>query len=439
MNKAELKAKWGKYCDTDELLAITMGLLKKHKFPNKELGVCNMLDTYFTNKQGLIEMFMQSKYYAGNMRICLDQEMTRTSKADDVRNFCREFIARSNAYDAIISRIDEHGKSMVDYLKTNKSVLSPKDFADKELVDKLKANGKNLSQFNSDGVLEKSQDKYNDFYHCITDGFARNTGSTVSESLVERTSSMRLPVSLTAGMKTSRAFNKVCIAYGIDKAHPQEVTNADGTKRTVYPYDKLFAEYSDLVSGLKRKMKFFISVNPLDYLTMSFGVNWQSCHSIATHGGWCGGTMSYMLDSTSIITFVHSDIPDTIEEGKIYRNMFHFNGSALVQSRIYPQGNDGATDLYEEFRNIVQAEIADMLKVENSWVKKPADKNWRDNITTVGVHYKDYNANNGSNMTYLKGTTNHSITIGHNRVCVSCGQEITTDDNKSYLTHYNCR
>lgn len=439
MNKAELQAKWGKYCDTDELVDITMALLKKHKFRNTELGVCNMLDKYFTNKQGLIEMFMQSKYYAGNMRICLDVEMTRQNDTSEIKNFCNSFVNKINAYGALTTKVDEHGKTMADYLKTGRRALAPKDFLEKEIVDSLKANGENLMKFNSEGFLESSVQKYNDIYYFIGSDFYHNTGSTISSELAEKAAKMSIPVKLTEGMKTSRAFNKICTAYGLDKAHPTVVRNADGTERTVYPYDKLFAEYSDLVSGLKRKVKFFISVNPLDYLTMSFGVNWHSCHSIATHGGWCGGTMSYMLDTTSIITFVHNEIPELIEEGKIYRNMFHFNGSTLVQSRIYPSANDGATDLYEEFRNIVQAEIANMLKVDNAWVKKDIKGDWRNHITSVGVHYKDYNSNNSSNMTYLKGTSNHNMTIGHNRICVACGGEITSSDNKSMLTHSNCR
>ncbi|MBQ4155309.1 MAG: hypothetical protein IJD90_00720, partial [Clostridia bacterium] len=174
-------------------------------------------------------------------------------------------------------------------------------------------------------------------------------------------------------------FHKICHYYGVDKS---PVSKTDSRGRVQKVYDIEFAKYADMVSGGKRKIKFFISVNPLDYLTMSFGVNWASCHTIdrenrrrmdnSYSGAYCGGTMSYMLDHVSIVTYVHNTMPESYETGKVYRNMFHLGGDGvLLQGRVYPQGNDGCTDLYKEFRGIMQKELTKLLGLErNSWMKR---------------------------------------------------------------------
>ena len=215
---------------------------------------------------------------------------------------------------------------------------------------------------------------------------------------------------LKAGTKTSRAFNKVCVNYGVDKF--------DG-------YNKIFAKYADLVSELTREMYFVISVNPLDYLTMSVGINWQSCHHIR-HGSYKGGCMSYMLDGTSMITFVVENVEGPIHEiPKVYRQMFHYNNNYLfLQNRLYPQGNDGATDLYSKFRGFVTDEFADLLNVANNWEVSNVAGN---RIESSGTHYCDYYYNASCKM-FAPTSKNSALrsgemTIGHTGICVNCGKE----------------
>jgi hypothetical protein len=211
----------------------------------------------------------------------------------------------------------------------------------------------------------------------------------------------------------------------------------------------MFAEYSDAVSGLCRKLTYVISVNPYDYLTMSFGKSWASCHTIDKNnrrnmpnsysGQWCGGTLSYMLDSTSIITYVVDKGEDVQTSGKIYRNMFHYGNNILVQSRVYPQANDGATDLYKKFRDFMQTEMAAILGLENNlWTIKPGTGACRDWTRTHGSHYSDYVSFSSCNVTYpseRKGDI-HSIDIGHDGICPYCGE---SHSMSSWLSHGTCR
>jgi hypothetical protein len=235
---------------------------------------------------------------------------------------------------------------------------------------------------------------------------------------------------LKSGTKVSRAFNAVCTHYGIDKFDPQTKTIVrDGQviEKTVYPYDKLFAEYSDLVSCLKRKMNFIISLNPLDYLTMSDGINWHSCHSIRGGGGWKNGCLSYMLDTTSIITFVINEEDRPIHEiPKVYRQMYHYENDLFIQNRLYPQGNDGATNLYDKFRGFMIEEFSELLGVEEEWKAESGAGNCSSHINSRGCHYTDYTSRNDCSIFYPVSKENQitkqMMTVGHGGVCIKCGR-----------------
>ena len=66
MAKHDLSEKWSKYCNTDKLVDDIMELLRENGHRCSEHGVCVLLDTYFTNKEPLIKLFMTSKHYIGD-------------------------------------------------------------------------------------------------------------------------------------------------------------------------------------------------------------------------------------------------------------------------------------------------------------------------------------------------------------------------------------
>lgn len=433
MNKAELKNLYGGYCDTDKLVDDMMALLSKYRHRNSEHGVCKLLDEYFRNKASLIELLSKSSHYAGDMRIILDMELERENKSYDISDFCSRFGAKVGASKHLLVSTDAHGKKVTDYLKTGVSKINIKDLDNEEIMGKLTKARENLDQFTDEGYTKESDANYGRFMNSICNNGMRYVyGSTLNEGQAASLNG-RADYKLAPGMKTSRAFNRICTYYKINEC-PQ--------------YNKLFAQYADMVSGLKRKLKFFISVNPLDYLTMSFGNSWASCHTIDKNnirrmpndysGMYCGGTLSYMLDKTSIITYVHTSIPDDVEEGKLYRNMFHYDYPILVQSRVYPQGNDGNTDLYKIFRGIVQNEFAELLGLqENMWTK--SGRNVSSYTNSSGVHYRDYTSFGSANVSYPKeckeDVGDALINIGHNGICPYCGEEYSTS---GYLSHGRC-
>lgn len=469
MTREELKQVWGKYCDTDKLVTEMQTLLRSNNIRNYTNGICEMLNVFFRNKASIIEMMQNSDNYVGDLRIMVDTQMNRYNTRNVISDFVRTFYDNVEADKILLKYKDGDGKTIHDYFKIGKTKVTVKDVTDGKM-NTISFN-KWDKVFDSTGATQASMMNSRRFYDTIT-CFNGYTSPTVTAALSNMLNQRHTGLKIAEGTKTSRAFNKVCHLYEIDSVAngiavkvtsgakfvdgtevPNDVIGREikvksvdgdnvmltGVNKAVdkkylsnVKYNKLFAEYSDMVVEKKRNIKFYISVNPIDYLTMSVGRSWRSCHAFG--GSWFGGTVSYMLDSVSIITFVHDEVPTNFAtEGKIYRTMFHYKDGTLLQSRVYPQGNDGCTNLYAEFRKIMQNEISDMVGSVNSWTRHSLDSF---TIRSVGNHYKDYLHNGSCNVTVLGNNHISDMTIGHINVCPVCGREEPL--NSCQITHYNC-
>ena len=139
-------------------------------------------------------------------------------------------------------------------------------------------------------------------------------------------------------------------------------------------YEREFAKFADAINPLTIKRHTCLSLHPVDFLLQSNGNSWRSCHYIGDNaddaGCYCTGTVSYMLDPTSMVFYTVSGTydGDYIEhEKKITRNMFAYENGILLQQRIYPQATDGSDDIYKQYRNIVQEIFAYCEDQPNLW------------------------------------------------------------------------
>ena len=230
------------------------------------------------------------------------------------------------------------------------------------------------------------------------------------------------------GQKTSRVVNKACQILGIDKV--------DG-------YNKAFARYADSLSPMIIKRHTILSINPLDYLTMSFGNSWASCHTIdkenkrcmpnSYEGMYSSGTISYMLDPSSMVLYT----VDASYEGneywnqpKINRQMFHYGEEKLVQARLYPQDNDGDGEAYTPYRNIVQGIMSTIFDFPNLWTLKNGTGEASRYIISDGTNYKDYCCYSNCNISRIKGSENENkFVVGVRPICIECGYRHQTEDN----------
>lgn len=272
--------------------------------------------------------------------------------------------------------------------------------------------------------------------HFLYDYYSLYAKQLVDEDALEYFNGIDPSIRFTKGMKMSRAINKICTYFGINK---------------LPDYNKEFAKYADSVNPLKITRHTIISINPVDYLTMSFGNSWASCHTIdkentrdmpnAYHGQYSSGTISYMLDKVSMVFYtVDAEYSGDMYyfQSKINRCMFHYGKDKLIQGRVYPQDNDRNADgIYKDIREIVQRVLTTCLDIPNYWDTKRGCETIGDYICTEGTHYPDYHHFSNCAISFPKGLpiNENTITIGHNPICIDCGCEHDDGENINHCAN----
>ena len=262
------------------------------------------------------------------------------------------------------------------------------------------------------------------FFENLEEFADRNVTEATVKYLAEAIPEVRVHV----GEKTSRVVNKICKFLGYDK-HPN--------------YNREFAKYADALSPMTIKRHTVLSINPLDYLTMSFGNSWASCHTIdkenrrgmpnSYEGQYSSGTMSYMLDPSSMVFYTVDASYDGKEywtQPKINRQMFHWGENKLVQSRLYPQGNDCDGSAYEPYRHIVQEIISTIFDFPNLWNTTKGTQAASRYINGQGTHYEDYCYFNNCRLCRPKDDANERyFTVGAEPICIECGRRHDVSEN----------
>lgn len=235
-------------------------------------------------------------------------------------------------------------------------------------------------------------------------------------------------VSCAVGQKTSRAINKICQKYGLDK-HPE--------------YNARFAKLADSLNPMQVKRTALLSVHPCDYLEMSNEDNsWRSCHCIR-EGEYHAGTLSYMNDVVSMIFYtVDEDLGGPYyREPKRTRQVFAYRDGILLQSRLYPHTEDEeARNIY---RDIVQRTISHCLNVPNLWKLRRKQEAVDANCQTHAdaLHYTDYTyqcyKSNVSLLELIHNDDEKSIVIGNTAYCLDCSRKLYHTDSL-YCESCNC-
>ena len=243
---------------------------------------------------------------------------------------------------------------------------------------------------------------------------------------------------MRGGTKRSRIINAIFKDYPIGEDYKIDVTKFvdehEEGDRSYQSYNKLFAQVADDTNPLKIKRITILSANICDFLLMSNGNSWSSCHFINSSGAYQGcykaGTLSYSNDSSSMIFYT---LPDTYQgtdwfmEDKITRQMFFYQNGLLLQSRLYPKGGDVRGEIYTDYRAVVQDIISKCLDIPNLW--KKCEDGWDENVSTYedSFHYRDYEEYPGECiMTFNKEMENeikNGMNIGGRSYCVDCGDE----------------
>lgn len=265
-------------------------------------------------------------------------------------------------------------------------------------------------------------------YDLIVYDLRYRTAQYIEEELATRLNSFMTDLHARAGQKTSKVINKVMRLLGYDQ-HPD--------------YNREFAKYADSLNPLVVTRRTVLSINPLDYLTMSFGNSWASCHTIDKSnkrgmpndysGCYSSGTISYMLDPSSMVFYTVDTSytgDDYWTQDKINRQMFHWGENKLVQSRLYPQSNDCNGEAYTPYRNIVQDIMSTIFEFGNLWTVKKGTEYASKYIISGGTHYRDYGRFGSCTLSVVKGMENdNNIFVGADPICIECGDRHSNEED----------
>ena len=165
--------------------------------------------------------------------------------------------------------------------------------------------------------------------------------------------------------------------------------------------------YSILLQSLKVKGRLVLSIDPLDFITMSVSKSgWSSCH----HPNNCHGTggLAYMNDNASVIAYVETDDPminyviDTETEekitikmpNKIWRQIVTINEdhSYALQLKQYPNSNKVfSQEVTKMMENLLMTEKGIEYHSVEDWLGDYSRDLQRNNDDLEGyVFYCDY-------------------------------------------------
>lgn len=456
----------------EEAIAKVKSDMDLYGHKNTLQGVTRYVDENIMAKADLTELLEKMSGYNGNHQVVFEEEFARDVDKISIYNAVKSMKCDLRSH--IVKKVNEEGKNAGECMTCDLPNVFETE-ADMELK-RIKA----LSDFNSEGEYVPSVHKYEDFEY-TTDKFTNYLSGTVDDML-DYFQVHHPELKANKGMKTSRLLNRIFEEYGLIRKNLNQVKAEDRTPFETY-YFKKFAAYSDMINPQINKRKVVISTNPVDYLRMSFGNTWCSCHNIDKHnkrktrglysdGARCAGTVSYALDNVTFIMYVlpmEADNNHPEDTDKIYRCMFQYQDGNLIQGRVYPQCKDGQLDLQKKLRQIMQKKLCEALEIpfvnngtkDDTW--KLCGPSYNNNAYySNGIYpicweaghwqhaYPDWSYSYSGPVSYIKGFNHKCLTldeqkivIGHENVCMYCGKyESEAEDygqmSNGWLAHYEC-
>ena len=256
---------------------------------------------------------------------------------------------------------------------------------------------------------------------------------------IEYLNKMHADFRFRPGQKSTKIMRKICKVFGWDKIMAKEYDH-EGNIREYNAFEREYAKYCDAMCPIKVSRHTCISVNPIDFLLMSNGNSWDSCHYIGESddkGCYSSGTISYMLDKHSMIFYTVDgkyDGDEIARQPKINRQVFGYTDNQLLQSRLYPQNCDSChEEIYKDIREIVQKVIADCEDKPNLWIKKKVSNVDKGQYATV---YEDwYHFSNLCSVSVFSDCASRvdlaKMVLGAQPMCIECGYNHRTEDNIS--------
>ena len=239
------------------------------------------------------------------------------------------------------------------------------------------------------------------------------------------------PKAFAVNKKPSRIFRSLCEGLGV-------ASSEAGSK-----FQRLYAQFADEISSRKIDFKFYVSLNPAHFITMSNpkndkrGDTLTSCHSFnSTSYQYNNGCSGYARDPYSFIAFVAADPenPETLNNRKTMRQIFGYmpGNGVLLQSRLYNTsgGTYGAQKDMKLYRDLVQRELSELEGAVNLWQTYNYHNNSHCVIGTgegfggyADWFYADFDTKISIRSDHAEDF--RSFNLGTYGLCIECGKEIS--------------
>ena len=365
-----------------------MDVLNEHNLSYNIQEIENLVDRWYANKKPLIDNLSNHENWDA-------EAFAVIQKIDIIREID-------------VKVVNQSINNMLNYAKSNKINFNYNDY---NIIFALM---NSPSQFVGEGLKTTLS------HYC----YKANTGQKVSRILNE------LFIKNGLNKKTGHLTKLLSEKEGLEKTKDDFTTEEyfkllGDIKKEIAEndYNKLFAKVSDAFSPQKVMRTCILSVHPCDYLHMSYGV--KSCHNLYD-GEYKAGTLSNMYDEvTTVFYTLKSDVTSGYHnEKKITRNLFYYEGSVLIQSRLYPADN-GPTR--SQYMDIVKGILGNSHKLGGKWEKhSPSKIHMFCRTHENGLHYADYNTTSYVSISVQQGAEQeYRLTIGNTSYCLECGGEIT--------------
>lgn len=359
-----------------------------------EVGVSANIDEWINNKSSLISMFSKSQYWnEETLSIIKPVSYVPRANIDESTNFFSRLI--SNASDFIGQNGDKDAKTAIRLLRMAQAgeISYPILSIHKERIE----TPEEFAFFKE--VLEYP--------------------------------------GINVGMKWSRLIQAV-----LKKIDSNVIQDPSFVER--------YTRWTESISERPATYMMTMSLNPADYILMSYGNSWSSCHIINPRiakgsGDYNGihkaGTLDYMSDSSTVMVQTldkRTSPEDAPLAPRIHRNVFYVKPEipAMVQSRFYPNNNE--TQVKELFMAEVKSVLAEIYGGVGNWIVPH-----RSRVYKVGdKHYPDYQSYGSSAVCFTDDRYAPFLALeirfdaGNTVHCLECGREYS--GNPGMLTCNRC-
>ena len=387
----------------DNILDEMMSELDERNYSYDESALKSILDTWLERKQPLLELLSKHPNWdAERLMIKFDTDFSRKINTDVTGNFVSWLFGLRETKEVLTKPDEEYGDWFTTYSELG--------------------------------------EKYNDvFYNSLVQ---RSYMTEEDQPYLEILNSISENFRFRVGMKTTKIVRKIFEHHGWTKIMRTE-TDYSGNTVEYNAFEREYAKFCDALCPIKVTRHTCISLNPLDFLLMSNGNSWHSCHDIGEDGDsgcYSSGVISLMLDNHSFVFYTVDasfDGEDIELEPKLQRQLFAFHDNQLLQSRLYPQANDyGAKEIYTDIRNIVQKIVADCCGKPNLWIKKKVTHNLvhTGNGATCYADWFNFDHPSVSVFKDCADETHEPIVMGAYPICIECGYTHNETENINHCS-----